>query len=76
MFVSSSIKDSFAIPTNLSGDIKDLFKVVGVVGIGAEMGVDGGLFKAFGFFLDIFAIEAVETAEIALELAADILQVC
>ena len=49
--------------------------MVGVVGIGAEMGVDGGLFEAFGFVLNIFAIQAMETAEVGLELAADILEI-
>ena len=60
---------------DLDGGFQDLFEVVGVVGIGADVGVDGCFFEAFSFVLDKFAVKAMEAAEIGLELTADILEV-
>ena len=59
----------------LDGGFQDLFEVVGVVGVGADVGVDGCFFEAFGFVLYEFAVKAMEAAEIGLELTADILEV-
>ena len=58
-----------------SGEVENLFQVFGVVGVGAEVGVDGGFFKGLGFVLDLFPVEAPEAAEVGLELAADILEI-
>ena len=58
-----------------SGDIQNFFKVGGVVGVGAEVGVDGGFFEGLGLLLDVLAVKTIETAEVCLKLTTDILEI-